>query len=569
MNTSIKGPKASRNARFLLFATVSVVALSSPFSAACAKDKPGSEVRELRDEVRLLKADMAAMQAQLAADRAQQAKTQSVIQQFQAQDAEARSTVAAEKQREDREIREIPAQIASAVAAVKPKTDALYYKGVSIVLGGYVDATALNRSRELGSDVSTPWNSIPYSASKTGHTGEMRFSARASRVSALIQGKPNDTTVLSLYSELDFQGGAQNANSNQSNGFNPRLRNMYGSVDLNASGWHFLAGQTWSLATLNAKGVTPRSEVTPPAIDSGYVPGFVYTRQPQFRVTKDLFNKSLWIAISVENPQTTFAGTVPTNVLDSIVDGSGFYAGASGASAPPAAGGGTAVVPTTSTTSLNHLPDVVVKVAYELNVLGRDIHTEVFGLGRGFTDRIGTVNSNVYSGGVGGGVVVPVFPGLLDVQASFLTGKGIGRYGTSQLPDVTFRNDGAIEPIGETDILLGATLHATRTLDIYGFAGEEHDNRQAYKVGTTAWGYGSPLVNNTGCYTEGGSCSASTKLVGQITGGFWQKAYQGPFGRAQFGMQYSYTERHAFSGVGGAPVADEAVIMTSFRYYPF
>jgi hypothetical protein len=558
-----------RNARFFLFATASVVALSAPISAACAKDSPGAEVRELRDEVRVLKADMAAMQAQLAADRAQQAKTESVVERVQAQDAEVRSTVAAEKQREDLDIKEIPAQIASAVAAAKPKSDALYYKGVSIVLGGFVDATAIYRSRDLASDVSTPWNSIPFSASKTGHTGEMRFSARSSRVSALIQGKPNDATVLTLYSELDFQGAAQNANSNQSNGFNPRLRNMYGSVDLHDSGWHFLAGQTWSLATLNAKGITPRGEITPPSIDSGYLPGFVFTRQPQFRVTKDLFNKSLWFAVSVENPQTTFAGTVPTNVLDSIVDGNGFYAGASGGSAPPAAGGGTAVVPTTSTTSLNHLPDVVVKVAYELNLLGRDIHTEVFGLGRGFTDRIGTTNSNVYSSGVGGGVVIPAVPGLLDVQASFLTGKGIGRYGASQLPDVTFRNDGTIEPISETDVLAGLTLHATHTLDIYGFAGEEHDSRQAYRVGNTAWGYGSAQVNNTGCFTEGGTCTAATKLVGQLTGGLWQKVYQGPFGRAQFGMQYSYTERHAFSGIGGAPVGNEAVIMTSFRYFPF
>ncbi len=170
---------------------------------------------------------------------------------------------------------------------------------------------------------------------------------------------------------------------------------------------------------------------------------------------------------------------------------------------------------------------------------------------------------------MGGGVIVPLVPHLLDVQASFLTGKGIGRYGTSQLPDVTFNNLGKIEPLVETDVLVGATLHPTRSLDVYGFAGEEHINNKAYNIHGVAWGYGSPLTNTKGCYVEGGTCTASTKLVGQVMGGFWQRIYQGPFGRAQVGMEYSYTERFAFGGVGGAPVAKENILMTSFRYYPF
>ena len=30
------------------------------------------------------------------------------------------------------------------------------------------------------------------------------------------------------------------------------------------------------------------------------------------RITKDLFDKSLWLALSVENPQTTFTGVTPS-----------------------------------------------------------------------------------------------------------------------------------------------------------------------------------------------------------------------------------------------------------------
>jgi hypothetical protein len=50
---------------------------------------------------------------------------------------------------------------------------------------------------------------------------------------------------------------------------------MYGSVDWDNLGLHLLAGQAWSLATLNSQGITPRNEVPPPTIDGQYIPGFV------------------------------------------------------------------------------------------------------------------------------------------------------------------------------------------------------------------------------------------------------------------------------------------------------
>jgi hypothetical protein len=34
-------------------------------------------------------------------------------------------------------------------------------------------------------------------------------------------------------------------------------------------------------------------------------------------------------------------------------------------------------------------------------------------------------------------------------------------------------------------------------------------------------------------------------------------------------MEYDYTERHAFSGSNGAPIANESELDVSFRYYPF
>ena len=463
-------------------------------------------------------------------------------------------------------IQSIPAQVATAVDAAKPKTDAIYYKGLKITPGGFLEASNQYRSRALGSDMFSPYNSIPFASTGTGHESEDRFSARQSRFNTLIQGDVSPDVQLAIFGEIDFLGAAQTANYNESNSFTPRLRNLYATIDMKDSGWHILAGQSWSLATLNSKGITPRNETPPPMIDAQFVPGFVWTRQPQLRIVKD-FDKALWLAVSVENPQTTFTGTVPAGVLTSTANNTGLFGGAANGTAPATAGGGTAATPTTATSSFNHAPDVIVKAAYEAQVAGRALHLEVYGLGRTFTDRVNHTEDNVFAGGAGWGVGFAAIPGLLDLETSGLTGKGVGRYGTSQLPDVTFAPSGKIEPISETDWLAGGTLHATHTLDIYAFAGGEHEDRRTYSA---TYGYGSPLLNLSGCYTEGGSCSAATKFSQQETIGFWQKVYQGAFGRAQVGVQYSYTERKAFSGLDGmAPMASDNIVFTSLRYYPF
>ncbi|MHB8283313.1 MAG: hypothetical protein ACYDD1_01415 [Caulobacteraceae bacterium] len=515
-----------------------------------------SEMSELRNEVHALQARLDAQAAAQAETQGQVAAAQEQIQTAQAQDADASAAI----------LQSIPVQVAAAVDAAKPKTDKLYYKGVSITLGGFLEAASIYRSRNLAADIASGFQNIPFASTKTGHDSELKLSEHQSRLSALVQGNVNKDTVLSMYGEFDLQGGPQTANYNESNSWTPRVRHLYGTVDLNDSGWHFLAGQTWSLATMNSKGITPRNEITPPQIDAQYIPGFIWARQSQFRVTKEFLDHSLWIAVSAENAQTTFTGTVPANVTSLIANASGIYSGPSGSTAPAAAGGGTAATATTATQSLNHLPDVVVKVAYELPLYGRSIHLEAFGIGRAFTDQIGTSENTVYGGGIGGGFLLPVLPGLFDVQGSGISGKGIGRYGSAQLSDVTFRSDGRIEPITETAILFGGTVHATPMLDIYAFGGEEIQDRQTYG----AYGYGSYTASNAGCLTEGGTCGAQTHLIEQLTAGFWQKIYQGPFGRAQVGVQYSYTQRDAFAGVSNiAPKANDSMVFTSFRYYPF
>jgi hypothetical protein len=159
-----------------------------------------------------------------------------------------------------------------------------------------------------------------------------------------------------------------------------------------------------------------------------------------------------------------------------------------------------------------------------------------------------------------------------------LAGKGIGRYGSAQLTDVTFDAGGNIHPISEVQALAGLTLHATPALDVYLFAGQEKESAQPYDltVGavTTGYGYGNPLYSNAGCVSETakGGCVGNTRLIEQGTFGFWYKPYIGNYGKIQWGLQYSHTERKAFSGSAAldiTPIADDNMVFASFRYYPF
>ena len=346
-----------------------------------------------------------------------------------------------------------------------------------------------------------------------------------------------------------------------------------------------LAGQNWSLTTLNSKGITPRNEVTPPTIDAQYVPGFVWKRQPQIRVTKD-FDKKLWLSLSVEQPQVTYTGCTTGVNGTTVASNTGV-----GNLVTCDLGGNNNLNGTAVTNfSLNHVPDVVAKAAYEARIADRDVHFEGFGLYRDLYDRVAYTagatqvsasNQNTTGYGVGGGLIVPVLPRRLDFQASGMYGRGIGSYGTAQFTDATFNSNGSAAPIREGMLLAGLTAHVTPSIDVYAFGGVEQVQPDYYTsnaAGTTFAGYGAPNANNSGCFNEivAATCAGNAKRVWQITGGMWDKLYKGTFGEVRAGLQYSYTERELFQGNGGGAVAlpyaprqNDQSVLTSLRYYPF
>ena len=531
-------------------------------------------------EVAALKAEVASLEQRLDASNAAAQQAQAAAAQAAAS-AQAAQTVA---QNEQTAISQIPGDVDSAVAKLpKPKNDAWYFKGVKFTPGGFIAAESAYRSRGLISDGATSpgFANIPYrsAAAEASHTGEWRQSARQSRVSGLAEADVTPDVKLTAYGEFDFLGAAQTANSNESNSYNLRIRHLYTTVDFKNYGLSVLAGQTWSLLTLNDQGITPRKEVIPLTIDAQYAAGFAWARQPQIRVTEN-FGHGLWAAFSIENPQTNSIGGTA-----SLLPG---YSAAFN----QAAGSGS-LFNSANNYSFNHVPDLVAKVAYDNTLVGHHVHVEAFGLYRDFYDRVqvstttGTTttvtahNTNTTGGGAGFGAVGQIIPGLLDGQVSGMFGQGIGRYGSSQFSDVYQNADGSLQGIKEGALLAGLTLHATPKLDVYGYAGEERAEASSYTANGKQGGYGNPLFSNLGgCELAGEvACSGNTKYVEQAVLGFWHKAYSGDFGSFKWGIQASYTKRDSFSGIDAGTAAkptgfgsvsgDDTQIYTSIRYYPF
>ena len=227
----------------------------------------------------------------------------------------------------------------------------------------------------------------------------------------------------------------------------------------------------------------------------------------------------------------------------------------------------------------------------------------------------GATNFSTTGGGAGASAAFSLFNKKLDLGVKAVGGDGIGRYGSAQLADATARPDGSLSLIRTAHGLGKIELHPTPKLDLYAYYGGEYAWRAGYggyqaititkttaipangtnpaipattttKISTTGiGGYGNLAANNSGCGTEGvptnnfnpsngANCAGDIRLIQEGTLGFWYKFYQGPKGRFQFGLQYSYIAKSGWSGTGGAPAGtaitprgNDNMVFTSFRYY--
>jgi hypothetical protein len=444
---------------------------------------------------------------------------------------------------------------------------------VSITLGGFIDLALFDRSRNETAGLTTSWAGIPFANSSNNHIGELRASSQYSRLSLLVQGRPYDTGLLTAYFEGDLNGSGVTSTTVQTNSYSPRVRQAFAELDDSGWGVHLVAGQAYSLVTPNALGVLPRHEQLPLTIDSGYVPGFVYTRQPQVRVSKDLVY-GVSLGVSLETPQTVWAfnsGTAGKGTSSVTTMPAGIGAASGGILDLVNAGSGG--LNSTTAYSIDSVPDIVVKAAFDPG-FG---HYEVYGLGRVMNDRLAFPghgsNKSTFAGGVGAATTVPVVPTLVDFTGSVLAGYGVGRYGAGQLPDATIKSDGSPAPLPEIEALVGLVGHPTPRLDLFGYAGIESIGRKYFASGTTGYGYGSPLFDNSGCGVELSAVCPGTNVnthsLEDATVGGWYRILQGGYGTFLTGVEYSFAQRQLYQGKGGSPSTNEQLVEVSLRYLPW
>jgi len=542
------------------------------------------------------------------------------------------------------------AEVSNMAGSQEKKSDesfAIRFKGITITPGGFVAAETVSRTRAESASINTDFKGIPFDGNALSKTSESDFTGRQSRLSLLAEGKV-DTVKLTGYWEADWLGTGVTSNNRQSNSYVFRQRVLYAQAWTD-SGWIFTGGQMWTMAAENKIGIQNRQEYLPMTIDPQYTVGFTWARQYAFRVVKD-FGGKFSLGFAIEGPQATvggrgFSSVTTTNLTFATVTTTGnTFVDA------PGDGAGLQNFVDTNGYTANKSPDFIIKAAAD----AAHGHYELFGIVSPFRNRVypcgvvgtnakdtvppavptaiacpidgstapsvlGAFNDTETGGGLGVSGHWTLFDKKVDFGLKAVGGDGIGRYGSAQLADLTFRPSGRVSLIRTGHGLARLEWHPTPKLDVYAYYGAEQAWRSAYtgyqsvsitktsavpaiglpattttKISTRGiGGYGSPAANNTGCYHEAvpnlttlgggtqtnqltpgsGTCAGDIRLISEFNIGFWHKLYQGPKGGLRWGLEYAYIYKIGFSGNNGvptAPVVPKAInnmIWTSFRYY--
>ncbi len=510
-----------------------------------------------------------------------------------------------EIQTNEADMQTMNAGIVSTISANKIEADSpstIRYKGITITPVAFFALEGVYRQRSVNSDINTPFNSIPFPSANEGHVNELNFSGRQSRLGALFEGRA-ESFKLSGYFESDFLGTGTSSNNNQSNSYVLRQRQFWGQAATD-KGLTLTAGQMWSLVTENGKGADNRTEKLPNTIDSQYMVGFSWTRQPAIRLQQrfgEYRTGAVTLAMSLEQAQITNFTANGTNPSQYFFAGTGQNGGLYNAAAGAGAGN-TASTSAISTYANNVAPDVVVKASFD----SRFGHAEIGGLARFLRDYYypvtgytGTAAAPTYiyaststsnTKGVGGifGSVRGTVNKYLDVAVQGMAGQGVGRYGSAQLADATLRPDETLEPIRNYHGMASLEAHPTPKLDIFAYYGGEYAQRTVYQTPQGNYiGYAPSNLSNAGCYNlpgaittagSGGSlsavtCNAPTKYISEGMVGFTYRVASSPrYGRLQYSATYQYLQRQLWTGIGSAttpvsPRAEDGMVHIGMRYY--
>jgi hypothetical protein len=419
----------------------------------------------------------------------------------------------------------------------KPSPLYFHIGGMALTPGGFLDFTSIFRSTNVGSGIGTSFGAIPLSNTISGQLTESRLSAQNSRLSLKVGGAAGKNDITG-YVETDFGGFLPTNAFVTSNSDTLRLRLFW--IDLRRNKWEFLAGESWSFLNPNRKGLSamPSDIFFSQNMDTNYQVGLTWTRAPQFRLIYHP-NEQWALGLAFENPEQYIGGSV---VLPQSL--------ASAYSSQLNNG--------SLTTTPNLHPDILPKIAFDLDIGGKHMHAELVGLVRSFkVFNPSTDTSSTVTGGGGSlNVNLEMVKNLHVILNSFYSDGG-GRYIFGLGPDLIIRPDGTPSLVHSYSGIGGIEYQASpKTLisGYYGGAYFQHNFAFDPQSGTYV-GYGFPG-------------SSANRNIQEATVGVTETLLKDrKYGTLQLISQYSHVTRSLWSAGQGQPQnGNTHLVYVDFRY---
>jgi TolA-binding protein len=416
--------------------------------------------------------------------------------------------------------------------------------------GGFVDLTGIFRSRDSGTGLGTNFQNVPYANSlPLGQLTELRFTGQGTRLSLKVDAKPTESTAVSGYYESDFNG-YEPANSNVSTK-NDSFRLRLAFAQVRHDKWELVTGQTWSLLTPTRVGLSPFPDnvFTALRLDTSYLAGLVFTRQPEVRVVYHATDH--WsLGVAAENPQQF----VPTSVVFPTDGSTNFFAqqfdnGSSSTNAASAS---------TNPTVPNLHPDITAKTSFDWNVGEKLFHIDVGGVARSikvYNNLATPEGTNTITGGGGQfNFNFEVFKNFHLIENAFY-GDGVGRYIGGLGPDVVVKPTGELSGVHAGSGLAGFEWQTTPNFLMDGYASGAYFWRN-YDLTTKALGTPCGVAGTDYCTGFGfvGSANTNNRDYQEATIGFIPTIWSSPnYGKLQFISQFSYVVRVPWYVAPGQP----------------
>jgi hypothetical protein len=444
-----------------------------------------------------------------------------------------------------------PPQNQNPINIVKPENPlSLKIGGATFTPGGFVDLTGIFRSRDVGSGLGTNFTTIPYANTlPLGQLSEFRFTGQGSRLSLKVDAQPSESTGVTGYFESDFNG-FEPANSNISTKSDTfRLRLAF--LQVRHGKWELVTGQTWSFLTPTRSGLSPYPEnvFTALRLDTSYLAGLIYSRQPEIRVV--YHPTEHWaLGVALENPQqfapssVTFPTDGTTNFFQQQFDN-----GSSSTSATSSA-----INPTVP----NEHPDIEARASYDWKWGDKAFHIDTGGVARTFkvyNNLVSPASTNAITGGGG------EFNANLEILKNFhlienaFYGDGVGRYIGGLGPDAVVKPDGTLSGVHAGSAIGGFEWQTTPNFIVDSYYSGAYFWRN-YDLTTKALGTPCGVGGTDYCTGFGfvGSANTNNRDYQEASIGFIPTIWSSPnYGKLQVISQFSYVVRTPWYVAAGQP----------------